>query len=186
MNIVLFMLFAYICGSIPFGKLVGALHGIDIQKRGSGNIGFANVRRVLGWRAGLITLAGDIAKGALPTVIALHFVGATAAFWIGLCAIAGHVFPVWITFRGGKGVATGLGLLCILHPIPAAAGVIVYIASCLVLRNSGISSVIGVACVVIVGSFMTPSDWWQFTVLFATALWTLRKNIAGTVPEYDI
>lgn len=186
MNTVLLIFFAYLCGSVPFGKLIGRAHGIDIQRRGSGNIGFANVRRVLGWRAGLLTLAGDIAKGALPAYLAVLTVSRVAAFWVGLSAIAGHLFPVWLRFRGGKGIATGLGMLCVLQPVPAAIGAGVYIAGCLIFRNSAVSSLAGVLCLAIAGSALAPANWWRFALLLCIALWTLRKNLAGTVPNYDI
>jgi glycerol-3-phosphate acyltransferase PlsY len=67
--------FAYLCGSIPFGKIVGTIYGIDIQKHGSGNIGFANTVRVLGWKAGLMVLPGDVLKGTIPVLIAQHYLG---------------------------------------------------------------------------------------------------------------
>src|SRR6478735_119893 len=101
MSMISLMLIAYLAGSIPTGKIVGAFYHVDIQKRGSGNIGFANVRRILGWRAGIITLVVDIAKGFFPTLLALQLITPGAAFFVGLAAILGHIFPVWLSFKGG-------------------------------------------------------------------------------------
>lgn len=182
----IFLLFlGYLCGSVPVGKLVGKLYGVDIQKRGSGNIGFANVERILGWRPGICTLAADIAKGAAPTFLALQLTSRSFAFWVGLAAIMGHVFPIWLKFRGGKGVATGLGVVIVLQPLAAAVGAAIYIIARLISHNSGRSSLTGIVGVLLVGCVTKPGDWWQYAVLLCVALWTLRKNILGKVPNYD-
>src|SRR5258708_5216306 len=92
---------AYLLGSIPFGKLIGKRHGIDIQKHGSGNIGFANVRRTLGWQAGLIVLTGDILKGFIPVLIARQYLSTYQVLVVALVAMLGHIFPIWLKFNGG-------------------------------------------------------------------------------------
>jgi len=184
--VVFLFLFAYLCGSIPFGKLMGLAHGIDVQQRGSGNIGFANVQRLLGWRAGIPTLIGDIAKGFLPTLLAVHFYGQTIGFLVGVVAIAGHLFPVWLHFKGGKGIATGFGVLLALQPTIAILGIVTYGICFWASRNSAFSSIIGTTCAVLVGTATAPGLWWQYCLLLVIALWTHRKNIAGSAPDYDI
>lgn len=179
------LVFSYLIGSIPFGKIVAHSYGIDIQKRGSGNIGFANVRRIVGWRAGFVTLAADIIKGFAPTLITCHFVGVTFAFFVGLVAIVGHVFPVWLKFRGGKGIATGLGVVLALNPIAGLIGATVYVASCLVTKVSSYSSMAGLIATAGTAIFISPSSWWQYVILIVIALWTLRHNLSGKVPNYD-
>jgi Predicted membrane protein len=176
---------AYLLGSVPFGKLIAASYGIDIQKRGSGNIGFANVRRIVGWHAGLLTLSADVLKGYLPTLVAYTTVGSPFAFYVGLIAILGHIFPVWLKFRGGKGIATGLGLVLALQPIAGLIGGATYILSCLVTRVSSYSSLIGLLATALAGYLLYPATWWYYAVLFLLALWTLRHNITGKVPNYD-
>ena len=176
---------AYFLGSIPFGKLIAHSYGIDIQKRGSGNIGFANVRRILGWRAGIITLIADILKGFIPTLLAVYFFDTTVAFVVGIFAIAGHVFPVWLKFHGGKGIATGLGVICALQPVAGLIGAIVYIVSCLVTKVSSYSSMLGLIATAGVGIIMAPSSWWHYGIFITIALWTLRHNLTGKVPNYD-
>lgn len=176
---------AYLLGSIPFGKIIARSHGIDIQKRGSGNIGFANVRRIVGWRAGFITLAADITKGFVPTLLAILFTDTTVAFFVGIAAIAGHVFPVWLKFRGGKGIATGLGIVLALNPIAGLVGAAVYTASCLVTKVSSYSSMTGLLATAGTAIYISPSTWWQYTIFMLIALWTLRHNFSGKVPNYD-
>ncbi|HLZ11742.1 MAG TPA: glycerol-3-phosphate 1-O-acyltransferase PlsY [Candidatus Acidoferrum sp.] len=121
---------AYFCGSIPFGLLLGKLFsGADVRKRGSGNIGATNVARTAGLFAGILTLALDAAKGAAPVWLARHYFPdhATLQIFAGLGALVGHCFPVWLKFRGGKGVATALGMFLVLC-LPAAAAALVVFA----------------------------------------------------------
>ncbi len=183
--IILLAIMSYLLGSIPFGKLVARTHHVDIQKRGSGNIGFANVRRILGWRAGLITLTGDIVKGLLPTYLALYFFGLPIAFFIGLLAILGHIFPIWLGFRGGKGIATGLGLVLAIQPIAALAGAATYIIASYLTRASSRGSLIGLAVTAITAISLQPASWWQYVILLLIALWALRHNLTGRVPNYE-
>src|SRR5882762_6536216 len=108
---VFIFLAGYFCGSIPFGLLLGELFGAkDVRKTGSGNIGATNVARSVGLSAGIMTLLLDAAKGAAPVWLARHYFPEQASFQIlaGLGALAGHCFPVWLKFRGGKGVATAV------------------------------------------------------------------------------
>src|SRR5262249_42397345 len=121
---------AYFCGSIPFGLLLGRLFGAeDVRKTGSGNIGATNVARSVGLFAGILTLLLDAAKCAAPVWLAGRYFPEHAAFQIlaGLGALAGHCFPVWLNFRGGKGVATAAGVFAVLCP-PAAVGALLIFA----------------------------------------------------------
>lgn len=120
---------AYLCGSVPFGLLLGKLvGGTDVRKTGSGNIGATNVARSAGLGAGILTLVLDAAKGAVPVWLARHYFPEHAAFQIlaGLAALAGHCFPVWLKFRGGKGVATAAGVFAVLCPTAAIGAVLVF------------------------------------------------------------
>jgi acyl phosphate:glycerol-3-phosphate acyltransferase len=185
MNTLLLIIFGYLCGSVPFGKIVAHHRGVDIQRRGSGNIGFANVRRILGWRAGLLTLGGDILKGLVPCLIALNTRGELVAFWVGVAAIVGHIFPVWLKFRGGKGIATGLGVMLVLQPVAACIGFAAYAFGALVFKRSFIGSLLGALVVVILGSLTDSTRLWQYGLLLMIATWTLRQNIFGTLPDHD-
>jgi len=104
---------AYLLGSIPFGLLIAkAYGGRDIREVGSGNIGAANVTRNVGKLPGILTLAFDTAKGYVAVWLALHYTGGNIRWMMiaAVLAVIGHVFPVWLSFEGGKGVATGLGV----------------------------------------------------------------------------
>jgi glycerol-3-phosphate acyltransferase PlsY len=115
--LLLLILSAYLLGSIPSGYIVGTLAGVDIRNAGSGNIGATNVARIVGKRLGLLTLLADTAKGYVPVLVALRLGVSPAA--VGLVAIAaflGHLYPVFLRFRGGKGVATAFGALLAIAP----------------------------------------------------------------------
>jgi glycerol-3-phosphate acyltransferase PlsY len=185
MSLILLFLFAYLCGSIPFGKIIAQRRGIDIQRRGSGNIGFANVKRILGWKDGILTLVGDISKGVLPTLIGLLYFNQTVAFFAGVMAILGHVFCIWLKFRGGKGIATGLGAVSILSPIAAIIGASIYILQCNLRAKSSTASIVGALSTAIVAVALNASIWWQYGLLLLIVAWTLRHNLWGTVPNYD-
>src|SRR5579859_3414563 len=111
---------AYFLGSIPFGSILAKLFaGSDIRKSGSGNIGATNVARVAGPAAGIFTLTLDVAKGAASVWLAGRFTeqSSTAMTLAGVAVLLGHCFPVWLKFKGGKGVATALGVFLMLAPL---------------------------------------------------------------------
>lgn len=117
----------YLLGSIPFGLLLGRLFGAaDVRKTGSGNIGATNVARVAGPVAGILTLLLDAAKGAFAVILAARLSEQSSTWMMaaGLCALIGHCFPIWLGFRGGKGVATAAGVFLVLC-WPAFLGAII-------------------------------------------------------------
>jgi len=124
LSVALLIVVAYLVGAIPFGLILSRLHGIDIREHGSRNIGATNVGRVLGRKWGFLCLALDILKGAAPTLAArwVIFRGVPDQTWlilwmcVGLAAVLGHVFPVYLRFRGGKGVATTIGVGLAVYP----------------------------------------------------------------------
>lgn len=150
---------AYLAGSVPFGLLIGRAHGIDIRAHGSKNIGATNVGRVLGRRAGIACFALDMLKGFVPTLLAGLALGTAGrvdpppdASWAWLAvagaAVAGHMFPPWLAFRGGKGVATGFGAILAVVPlltIPAAGALVVWLGTLRVSRYVGLSSCVAAA-----------------------------------------
>jgi glycerol-3-phosphate acyltransferase PlsY len=118
---------AYLVGSIPTGVLLGKAYGVDVRKEGSGNIGATNLYRTVGRKVGIITLIGDCLKGLLP-VLLVKFSALPTEFaaWVGLAAFCGHVFSVFLKFRGGKGVATALGVFLALAPLAIAIAIAVF------------------------------------------------------------
>lgn len=138
---------AYLIGSIPFGLLIGKRMGIDPRASGSKNIGATNVLRTAGRVPALLTLLSDSLKGAIPLLICRAVLGKTASgaeLWegaIGLTAVIGHVFPVFLSFKGGKGVATGFGFLAVYSPVPAAVVLLVWISVAAMTRYSSLAAI---------------------------------------------
>ena len=133
---------AYLLGSVPTGIVVSkALGKADPRTAGSGNIGATNVGRTSGKAAGILTLAGDIIKGALPVYIAF-LVNRDAAFvsLVGLAAFIGHIFPIYLKFRGGKGVATACGIMLVISPAATLLSGAVFLAVVLVKRYVSLGS----------------------------------------------
>jgi glycerol-3-phosphate acyltransferase PlsY len=143
----LWALGGYLCGSIPFGLLIArAATGKDVRTVGSGNIGATNVARAAGRAAALVTLALDALKGFVPVLIASRSQGAEVplAPVAAAAAVIGHCFPVWLRFRGGKGVATGLGVSLALAPWAALAGAATWVVLYKLFRISSVGSLAGV------------------------------------------
>lgn len=130
-----FILAGYLCGGIPFGLLIPRLYGVpDIRKVGSGNVGATNVLRACGPSGALFVTILDIAKGAVPVFLAGYYynVGFSLApeyiqLAVGFASILGHIFPVYLKFKGGKGVNTALGVFLVLIPIPTLIALLVFI-----------------------------------------------------------
>jgi glycerol-3-phosphate acyltransferase PlsY len=130
MTVVLIPVSAYLLGSIPFGLILGKVFGSgDVRTEGSGNIGATNVARVAGPLAGILTLLLDGAKGAAAVLLAERYSNGSAMWMIiaGLAALIGHCFPIWLRFKGGKGVATAAGVYLALSPLAFLAGLILFI-----------------------------------------------------------
>jgi acyl phosphate:glycerol-3-phosphate acyltransferase len=130
----LFLVVSYLIGAIPFGLLISKAVGVDVRRQGSRNIGATNVSRVLGKKLGLLTLVCDVAKGYLPMLVADLFLpaGETRQLIISLCgvmAVVGHMFPLYLMFKGGKGVATGLGVFLFFSPPAMAVSLVIFIAA---------------------------------------------------------
>lgn len=144
------VLVAYLLGSIPSGYVVARLRGnVDILKRGSGRTGATNVLRTVGWRAAAPVFAGDFAKGVAAIVAARLLAGGDPAadLLAGMAALLGHNYSVFIRFKGGRGVTTGLGTLAVIAPAAMAIGAAVGIATIAVTRYVSLGSILGACCV---------------------------------------
>jgi glycerol-3-phosphate acyltransferase PlsY len=191
MQILALIAFAYLLGSIPTGYILGKLSGVDVRQTGSGNVGATNVARAVGkWQA-VVTLLADAAKGMIPVAIGLWLnLQPEAIAAIAGAAFLGHLFPVFLKFRGGKGVATGLGALLVIAPLATFALLGVFVAVVLPTRLVSLSSIIAAA--------MAPLALWIFFqppaivslggFLAAMIVWRHRGNIqrliAGTEPRF--
>ncbi|MBU0985563.1 MAG: glycerol-3-phosphate 1-O-acyltransferase PlsY [candidate division Zixibacteria bacterium] len=140
---------AYLLGAIPGGYIIARHHGIpDLRKVGSGNVGATNVVRLLGFRAGIWVYVLDIAKGVLAEVIGLFVVQDIMGrelflLLVALAAILGHVFPIYIGFRGGKGVNTALGTMLVLLPLETLCCVAVFLVVAFATRYISLGSILG-------------------------------------------
>lgn len=168
---------AYLLGSIPFGKIIGHRRGVDIQKKGSGNIGFTNSLRSLGWKLALIVLLGDILKGFTPALIALRLLPLNQALTVALVGILGHIFPVWLKFKGGKGIATSLGVTLALNPVLAASATAVFLIVILVTKFVSLSSIFTLWSLSILAYLISPGLTLFYLALAILATWTHRENI---------
>ena len=133
----------YLMGNISSGYLVAKAFGLqDIRTHGSGNSGTTNVLRTLGWLPSVLTLVGDCLKGYLACLVGRALGGDLGMLIGGLCAILGHDFPVFMGFRGGKGIATSLGLIIAINPLMALAELVVQIIAVAITRTMSIASLI--------------------------------------------
>ncbi len=148
---ILWCVAAYLAGSIPFGLFAGWIAGVDIRTKGSGNIGFTNVLRVCGGKVGIPVLLLDIAKGFFPAWCAMGMGQQSILIGVlcGLLAIVGHTFPVWLRFRGGKGVATSAGVLGALLPQELGLAVLVFLLAVGLTRYISLGSILGALTVVV-------------------------------------
>lgn len=148
LSFVLAFLFGYLCGSIPFGLILTRLAGTqDLRAIGSGNIGATNVLRTGNKGLAAATLLGDMLKGTVAVIVAGQFGGPNAAIAAGVGAFLGHLFPVWLKFKGGKGVATYIGILLGLFWPAAAAFCAIWIAVALIFRYSSLAALAASALV---------------------------------------
>ncbi len=161
---------AYLVGALPFGWLIARAKGVDIFAHGSGNIGATNVGRVLGRQLGVLVFVLDFAKGAGPAAAALGMRGWLGdSFWrqgwleiaAGLAAFLGHCFPIYLRFRGGKGVATGAGVVAVLVPLSGVAALLAWLVVVAVWRYVSLASVVAAFVLCVVQLSTTAWDWME-------------------------
>lgn len=153
------ILLTYLLGAVPFGLVLGRrFAGVDVRQHGSHNIGATNVARVAGKGLGLATLVLDVGKGAAPVLVAgalipsLEWLPAVVA----VTAVVGHCWPVWLRFRGGKGVATSAGVLLVLAPIPTLGAAAVWGATFAIGRKSSLAALIALAAMLGLSAWLAP------------------------------
>ena len=201
-------LVGYLLGSIPFGLLIAKTHGIDIRKHGSGNIGATNVLRTLGKKWGVLVFVLDALKGVLAVLVAawflgnltplgnLHFSAVGLGIVAGIACILGHNYPIWLGFKGGKGVATSCGVLLGLAPLAVSVGLLIWVAvfySSRYVSAASIAAAVIVPLVVLARALITGSPvdavFWFSLVASALAIWRHKANIqrllAGTEHRFE-
>lgn len=189
------LLAAYIVGSVDFAVVVGRMHGVNIHEEGSGNPGTSNVMRVLGKGPATVVLAGDAFKGIIGAAMGWFAAGigfgssaATSewAFAAGFFAVLGHCYPILHRFKGGRGVATGLGVLIFTIPIAAALAGATWVVLARVTKTASIASITAVALTIPLSFWQGVRSWAWFWLVASIALvvWrhkpNIRRMISGT------
>ncbi len=155
---VLIVVFSFLAGAIPFGYIIGKIKGVDIRKYGSGNIGATNVSRVFGKKIGILVFFLDVLKGVIP-VLLVKYTGLPLKFQFiaALMAVLGHCFSPFLRFKGGKGVATGIGAFFVLSPVTAAIAIVTFSVVFFTTRYVSLSSITAVAVYVLVFKYYVSS-----------------------------
>jgi acyl phosphate:glycerol-3-phosphate acyltransferase len=187
----LLVIFSYLLGSVPSGLIIGKLSGLDVRKAGSGNIGATNVARLLGKRGGLLTLVGDTAKGFIP-VLAVQQMGFShpVAALVGVAAFLGHVYPIFLKFKGGKGVATSFGVLLGLAPLATMILLVVFAAVAFTTRLVSLSSMVtAVAAPLVLWLFYYSPTYVIMTAFMAVMIVfrhyaNIQRLLNGTEPRF--
>jgi len=186
-NLAVIAMFAsgYLLGSVPFGIIIGrTLYGIDPRTVGSGNIGTANSMRAFGRTGAVLVLLGDALKGAIPTYVALRlFDDPWITAGVGLATVVGHNWSMFLRFKGGKGVATTLGVVIVLSLLAAVAFGAVWLATAAITRYSSLASMLGSAAVpLMMYARGDPLPYvWYGIIALALVLWRHEPNIRRLV-----
>ncbi|WP_308915770.1 glycerol-3-phosphate 1-O-acyltransferase PlsY [Jannaschia sp. LMIT008] len=181
-------LLAYLLGSVPFGIVMARLFGLgDLRKIGSGSIGATNVLRTGNKLAAILTLLGDAGKGGVAVLLAQASVGRDAAQVAALAALLGHAYSVFLRFRGGKSVATGLGIFAVLSPPMALGMALAWVGTAAALRISSLAALVACAAAPVLAVWLAP-DTVVLTVVLAGLIVAfhhsnIRRLLAGTEPR---
>lgn len=181
--VILLILLGYTLGSIPFGLIISKkVKHIDVRQAGSGNIGATNVGRLAGKKWGLLTLFCDINKGIIPSGLALFVLRGEvkAELWVSLVALAtflGHLYPIYLKFRGGKGVATALGVLVVLIPWAALSAIPVFIITVWISGYVSVASLTAAAAMPLLSWFLSHSKTYTFlAAAMAAFIWIKHRD----------
>jgi len=188
LKIVLLSIAAFIIGSIPTGLLIARSKGIDLKQKGSGNIGATNVLRTTGKWSAVFTLCGDILKGAAAVLLAKYFgAGIFYEGVIGLCSIFGHNFSLFLKFRGGKGVATSIGVLSIYSPVTALFTVMLWLLTLIIKKYSSLGALVSFGFLPI--SMILFDSWEKFPIALIITLVIFimhRENISRLIKGTEL
>ena len=148
MSVITLLLFAYFMGSVPFGLIFAKMMGVhDLRQKGSGNIGATNAMRVGGKKLGILTLIADLLKGFIAACVAFTFFkSAIIIYSASFVVVLGHIFPVWLRFKGGKGVATALGVILALNYYIFLVAILSWLLAYKFGRVSAVSAIFAIMC----------------------------------------
>lgn len=182
---IVFITASYLLGSIPTGIVISRLMGKgDPRKSGSGNIGATNVGRTAGKLAGILTLVGDVLKGGVPVFLAARYYPESLfVSLVGLAAFMGHLFPVYLGFRGGKGVATGLGVMAVICPLATLLSAVVFAVVAYFKRYVSLASMLAAAMLPVFFSFFPRGKNYvgMAVVVAVLVIWKHKDNIKRLV-----
>ena len=188
---ILLVVIGYLLGSVPVGFIVGLRSGINVRETGSGNVGATNVARVVGKRQGILTLIADTAKGFLPVILAMQLGASLAAtVLVGAAAFLGHLHPIFLKFKGGKGVATALGVFLAVAPMATLVLVALFAVTVLASRIVSLSSIsTAVAAPIIFWLFSYPPLVVGMAAFIALAITcrhrsNIRRMMNGSEPRF--
>ena len=177
-DLILISLFGYLAGSVPFGVLSAKLAGLgDIRKIGSGNIGATNVLRSGNKTAAFMTLIGDAGKGAFAIFMVKEAGFETLAPLAGLMAVIGHCYPIWLRFRGGKGVATAIATIAMLYWPAGITMALSWLIMSAMFRISSLSALTGFVTATLLASFFY-DEWGFILAISALSFWRHKENIS--------
>ena len=187
----LLVIFSYLLGSVPSGLIIGKLSGLDVRKAGSGNIGATNVARLLGKKVGLLTLVADTAKGFVPIWLVQQIgLSDPIAALVGIAAFLGHLYPIFLKFKGGKGVATGFGVFLGCAPLATTILLVIFAAVALTTRIVSLSSMVSaVAAPLVLWLFYYSPTYIMMAALIAIMIVfrhyaNIERLLNGTEPRF--
>lgn len=175
--VIIALIIAYLLGNISPSIALGKKYGIDIKSEGSGNAGTTNALRVLGKKAGLITLVVDISKGVLAVIIGRYVGGETLAMACGVLVFCGHVWPAFYKFKGGKGVATAFGVITAINPVMGTVVGLMMVSIVLITKRVSAGSVICSLVFPFIANLYNPDYLWWTLILGVTMLYKHKDNI---------
>lgn len=167
---------AYLLGTFPTAVLVARARGHDVTTEGSGNPGASNVARIMGWKWGLVVMAGDLLKGAIAAGVGLAVAGRPGAYLLGILAVLGHTYPVTRHFKGGKGVATAGGMLAVLFPVLVVILAVVWFVIARVFKLASVGSLV-VAVLFPIGVWLLGYAVWEIVITGALALLVVLRHL---------
>jgi glycerol-3-phosphate acyltransferase PlsY len=186
LNFILLLIISYILGAIPFGFIIGKItKKIDLREYGSKNVGFTNAFRCLGWKIGIIVLILDILKGFLPSYFFPSCINFSSSFLnnpknsgliFGLMTIIGHMFTIFLNFKGGKGVATSIGVFLALSPIPLLITFCLSISLVFITKFVSLGSISGAILLPFLIKILQPNDNLIFIVCIILSIFILYKH----------
>ena len=184
------LIIAYLIGNISPAILISRAAGIDIRTKGSGNAGTTNMLRVMGKKAALITLVIDVLKGVIAVVIGRAVGGEGLAVLCGLFVFVGHIWPALFEFRGGKGIATGLGLLLAIKPMLGLICLAAAAVGLLLTRRVSVGSLLAAILLPFLGYWLVP-DYWFFLLIISIVIFikhrsNIKRLLKGEEPKFNL